>query len=120
MSQQQEQWSPTETRIKIPRPRLSLDDLDHDPERDRPMHIFPEGFDRSVPQRAPCGTLIHPTRPSVRTVQGLHTSASSASMSCPVYGLSGVTRGPHGCLYAASLVSLWGDEFTNYDRLDEG
>jgi hypothetical protein len=39
---------------------LSLDDLGHDPQRDRPTHLFPVGFNRSVPQRARCGTLVHP------------------------------------------------------------
>jgi hypothetical protein len=59
MSQQLEQ--PTETNIAIPRDRLSLADLGHDPDRDRPTHLFGRpDYDRSVPQRARCGTLIQP------------------------------------------------------------
>lgn len=39
---------------------LTLDDLDHVPERDRPTHLFPRGYDATVPQTALCGMVIHP------------------------------------------------------------
>jgi hypothetical protein len=83
MNQQLEQWVRTETKTAIPGGRSSLDDFGHDPDRDRSTHLFPAGYDRSVPQRARCGTLIHP--PFRPHGQDLHPSASSASMSYAVY-----------------------------------
>jgi hypothetical protein len=39
---------------------LSLDDLGHDADRDRPTHLFPVGFDRSSPAVSFCGARIRP------------------------------------------------------------
>ena len=39
---------------------LTLPELGHDADRDRPSHLFPAGYDDSVAQRARCGTLVQP------------------------------------------------------------
>ena len=82
MSQQLEQ-----TRVTIPRCGLSLDDLGHDPDRDRPTHIFPAGYDRSVPRRARCGALIHPPfRPHPEDLHPL--CIVCVDVVCRLYGMS--------------------------------
>lgn len=43
-----------------PRQSLTLADLGHDADRDRPTHLLMAGYDDTVPQRAHCGTLVKP------------------------------------------------------------
>ena len=39
---------------------LTLAELGHDADRDRPTHLLMAGYDDTVPQRAHCGTLVKP------------------------------------------------------------
>jgi hypothetical protein len=42
------------------RQTLTLADLGHDADRDRPTHLLPAGYDDTVPHQARCGTLVQP------------------------------------------------------------
>jgi hypothetical protein len=42
------------------RQTLTLAELGHDADRDRPTHLFMAGYDDTVPQRAHCDTLVKP------------------------------------------------------------
>ena len=39
---------------------LTLAELNHDADRDRPTHLLMAGYDDTVPQRAHCGALVEP------------------------------------------------------------
>jgi hypothetical protein len=98
MNQQLERRAPTETKTAIPRGRLSLDDLGHDPDRDRTTHLFLAGYDRSVPQRARCGTLIHPPfRPHGQDLHPL--CVVCVDVVCRRNGARRITSGPDGSLW---------------------
>ena len=42
------------------RQTLTLAELNHDADRDRPTHLLMAGYDDTVPQRAHCGALVEP------------------------------------------------------------
>jgi len=87
--------SPYTSKTVETRQTLTLAELGHDADRDRPTHLFLAGYDDTVPQRAHCDTLVKPPFRPRHGTRG-RTCASSASQS------------PRGCVTTRVTTTMSG------------